>query len=117
MSSLRVIIYIIIDLNFLKNDVESMISYSNSNNKSYLADNDNIFTLNHEGREYESENPSKINKKVSIVNHNNIQSTNKIIETKTRIGVESKDKKKLNPTPSNIVTSSSKKNIAPPKKK
>ena len=101
-------------MNFLKNDVESMISYSN-NNKSYYTDHENEYILNNEVKNNENEIPSKINKKVLIVNHNNAQNLNKINEIKTKTA-ESKDKKKLVQAKTSLTTTSSKKVVEIKKK-
>ena len=102
-------------MNFLKSDVESMISYSN--NKSYLGDTDNIYSSNQDPKEnYEIDNSLR-NNKVKVVSHNS-QSQNKVVnETKAKVITENKEKKKTNSITNNMITTTSKKNLVSSKKK
>ena len=109
-------------MNFLKSDVESMISYSNNNNRSYMGDNENVFTVNQEPKEnFEEMNPMRNNNKVKVVSHNPqpLPQTKVVNETKSKVSAESKEKKKPATTGnvSNLTTTNSKKNVVPPKKK
>lgn len=102
-------------MNYLKSDVESMISYSN--NKSYLGENDNVYNQNPDmnNQDYEVQvNPIG---KVKVVSHQPTIQPKVINESKVKAGSESKEKKKpLSQVPS-VQTTSSKKTVIPPSKK
>ena len=103
-------------MNFLKSDVESMISYSN-NNRSFLGETENVYASNQEQKDnYEIDNSIR-NNKVKVVSHNPPPQSKVVNETKTKVIAESKEKKKPSTVTSNLNSTASKKNLVPSKKK
>jgi len=103
------------NMNFLRNDIDSMVS-SSYNNKSYMPEENE----NDKENMYENENPMRNKGKVVVVSHNNNNNQSQQIknaEIKTKIVNETKEKKKTSVPTATLTTTNSKKNVVQPNKK